>query len=345
MENSMKIYLKADAQPGVFQICGVKEQDLVLSNQFLETIGLRGLSPHTTRAYGFDLINVFRWLSEQKIQIQDLKQKDLFDYIAWQIKAKANPKSINRRLTTCRLFYRFCYDQPLPGGPGNNLPSPHYKGAGRESNLGLWQRKSPSRLQLRVKVPRKIVEPLNTNQVRLFLNHFHSYRDLSMVMAMLFCGLRSREVLSMNLDDVNLNTLEIRVCGKGNRERILPIPPALCRLLQNYLRFERPEFSSEKLFLVMQGKRRGEEIKASALRSLFRRRRSGSGIACANPHRMRHTFGANMAREGVHLSVLQRLMGHADGSTTLQYINLSMTDIAKEFQRATTKIQNRYQSN
>lgn len=341
----MKIHLKADANPGTFRIYGVKDTDLILSNRFLETIGLRGLSPHTTRAYGFDLINLFRWLSLLKIQFEDLKQKDLFDYIAWQIKAKANPKSINRRLTTCRLFYRFCYDRPLPGGPGNNLPSPHYKGAGRESNLGLWRRRSPNRLQLRVKEPRKIIEPLNAKQIRLFLKHFHTYRDLSMVMAMLLCGLRCREVLSMNLEDVNLNALEIRVCGKGNRERSLPIPQLLCRLFQNYLHFERPQFPSQKFFLVMQGKRRGEGIKPSALRSLFRRRRSSSGIACANPHRMRHTFGVNMAREGVHLSVLQRLMGHANCSTTLQYINFFMADIASEFQRAMTAIQNRYQNN
>ena len=65
-------------------------------------------------------------------------------------------------------------------------------------------------------------------------------------------------------------------------------------------------------------------------------------VACANPHRFRHTFGTDMARSGVRLPILKTMMGHANGITTLQYINLSMADIADEYRRAIKEIQKRY---
>lgn len=80
----------------------------------------------------------------------------------------------------------------------------------------------------------------------------------------------------------------------------------------------------------------------SGLRSLFRHRRRQPELATANAHRFRHTFGSDMAREGVRLPILQRMMGHADPVTTLRYIQLSMADIAREYQRALDTIETRY---
>jgi integrase/recombinase XerD len=81
----------------------------------------------------------------------------------------------------------------------------------------------------------------------------------------------------------------------------------------------------------------------TGLRSLFRQRRRDHAIARANPHRFRHTFGADMARLGVRLPILQRMMGHADSTTTLHYIHLSMADIADEYRRVIAELQRRYQ--
>ena len=82
----------------------------------------------------------------------------------------------------------------------------------------------------------------------------------------------------------------------------------------------------------------------AGLRSLFRYRRREDELSNANAHRFRHTFGADMARAGVRLPILQRMMGHAKAETTLQYINLAMTDIAAEYRRASKVIQRRYRS-
>ena len=81
----------------------------------------------------------------------------------------------------------------------------------------------------------------------------------------------------------------------------------------------------------------------AGLRRIFRTRRHQAEIANANPHRFRHTFGADMARAGVRLPVLQKMMGHAHAETTIRYVNLAMADVADEYNRAVKRIESRYQ--
>ena len=81
----------------------------------------------------------------------------------------------------------------------------------------------------------------------------------------------------------------------------------------------------------------------AALRRIFRTRRERESLANANPHRLRHTFGADMIRAGVRLSVLQKMMGHEHPKTTLQYVNVAFTDIQDEFNRAVERVRARYE--
>jgi integrase len=135
----------------------------------------------------------------------------------------------------------------------------------------------------------------------------------------------------------------LRVLGKGNKERTLPLPELVVDIYRRYLRFERPRRDAgESLFVVLQGARRGRSMTEAGLRSLFRQRRKTPLLASANAHRFRHTFGADMARAGVRLPILQRLMGHTDPGMTLRYIELSMVDIADEYRRALEEIERRY---
>ena len=175
------------------------------------------------------------------------------------------------------------------------------------------------------------------------LARFSRYRDLCIAYLMLLSGLRSREVLALEIGDVDNAENRLRVSGKGGKERILPLPSLLINYLRDYLRLERPSVCRTKaLFVVLQGKRRGFAMTPDGMRSLFRHRRRDKTLENANPHRLRHTFGADMARAGVRLPVLQRMMGHEDSKMTLHYINLSMSDVAAEFQRAAVEIHKRY---
>ena len=303
----------------------------------------RGLSVHTVRAYGFDLVVLLRWLALDNRCLTELKTSDLLAFIRTQRQHGAQPKSINRRLCTTRLFFRFCTGREMEDGPGVSLPATHYKGRVRDRKLGLHIIRSPRRRKLMVKTPRKLVEPLTREQVMAFLRNLHRYRDVAIVYLMLLCGLRSREVLRLGRRDVSLLERRMRVWGKGAKERNVPLADLAAAAVEQYLKHERPwDAGAEALFVCLQGKRRGQAMTPEGLRSLFRGRRRLPDLANANPHRFRHTFGADMARSGVSLPVLQKLMGHADHHTTLRYINLSLDDIADAYRIAAAQIRKRY---
>lgn len=326
------------------RLVDVGRRPVAQANRFLAALTVRGLSRATLRAYGFDLVTLYRWLRHRRLSLPALTAEKLLDYVAAQRRAGSQPSSINRRLTTAQLLYRFCTGRDLEAAAGLG-PAPHYRGRGRDHHLGLHPLARPRRLKLRVKAPRRVVEPLSSTEVRRFLRSLRRYRDLALVHLMLLCGLRSAEVLKLEPGDVLFEDGQIRIRGKGERDRVLPLPQVVARSVSDYVRWERPaDSTSRQLFVVLQGKQRGRAMTAAGLRSLFRQRRRDHAMARANPHRFRHTFGADMARAGVRLPILQRMMGHADAATTLQYIHLSMADIADEYRRAVEEIQRRYRT-
>ncbi len=304
---------------------------------------IRGIMPASIRAYGYDLVIIHRWMKGCQKTLVDLKTADLLSFIEEQKKKRIHPKSINRRLTTCRSIYRFTYQKEIPTGLGVSLPSPYYRGPGKDRELGLFGIPKRQQLQLSVKVPKTLIEPLKEARVNYFLKDISSYRNLSIVLLMLLCGLRSCEVLSLKIEWLDLSSLQIRVRGKGGRERVLPLPEALIPSIKKYLKLERPvQCSTDSVFVVLKGSRTGDPLTPAGLRSLFRYRRKISGITEAHPHRFRHSFGHNMAVAHVPLPILQKMMGHACHTTTLQYIHFSIDDIREEYYKAMENLQKRY---
>jgi site-specific recombinase XerD len=147
-------------------------------------------------------------------------------------------------------------------------------------------------------------------------------------------GLRSSEVLALNRDDVLLSEAQLRVCGKGNKLRFLPLAPETTQLLDHYLRLERPNPCTAALFVSLKGPARGARMTLAGLRSLFRYHRRITGVKLANPHRFRHTFASDMVRAGVSLPALMQLMGHADIQTTLVYVHITPQDVYLQYARA-----------
>ncbi|MFZ0929319.1 MAG: site-specific integrase [Syntrophobacteraceae bacterium] len=109
-------------------------------------------------------------------------------------------------------------------------------------------------------------------------------------------------------------------------------------VLELYLRIERPQTRSPFVFIVLKGPNRGNPLTPAGLRTIFRHHRRASSVCKANPHRFRHTFGADMVRAGISLPALMKLMGHSRIHTTMLYVQLSPQDVWREFNRA---VQNR----
>jgi len=190
---------------------------------------------------------------------------------------------------------------------------------------------------LRLREPRTVVLPLRSSEVAQFWESFHTFRDLALVGLMLYDGLRSGEALALQLADVRLAEGQILVRGKGNKQRLLPLPQDVGEVLQKYLWLERPPTPSPALFICLKGCRRGAALSLAGLRSLFRHHRRTSEIPQANPHRFRHTFGADMVRAGISLPALQQLMGHAQIRTTLRYVHLAPEDVWRAYRNALEK--------
>jgi integrase/recombinase XerD len=310
-------------------------------NEFLDAEATRRLSPCSLRAYAFSLLCLWRWLAQGAKRLEDLQETDLLDFMRFQERrgTKASkpvaPKTINHRLTAARCLYRFRYCRDLPEGPRAfpRRSHPYYTAVASEVGY-LHPARSRAR-QVRLTEPRKVLLPLSPEDVGRFLQGFRSWRDLGMVALMLLCGLRSREVIGAGLGDLAFSQGELRVRGKGGKERVVPLAPQVLSLLSSYLEVERPREACERLFVVLKGPRRGRPLTPAGLRSLFRHHRSTSGIAAAHPHRLRRTFASDMARAGISLPSLMKLMGHSDIHTTMVYVEISPRDVWEEFQRVT----------
>jgi integrase len=172
------------------------------------------------------------------------------------------------------------------------------------------------------------------DEVARFWSSFRTARDLAIVGLMLLEGLRSGEGLGLNQDDLLLSEAQLRVRGKGNKLRFLPLAPETVQLLDHYRRLERPPVGTPALFISLKGPARGTRMTPAGLRSLFRYHRQRTGVQLANPHRFRHTFASDMVRGGISLPALMQLMGHADIQTTLHYVQITPQDVYRQYARA-----------
>jgi integrase/recombinase XerD len=189
-----------------------------------------------------------------------------------------------------------------------------------------------------VKTPKRTIAPLSVDEVARFWSSFRTSRDLAIVGLMLLQGLRSQEVLNLNRDDLLLAEAQIRVRGKGNKTRFLPLAPEATQLLDHYLRLERPTRSTDALFVSLKGPARGARMTPAGIRSLFRHHRQTTGIKIANPHRFRHTFASDMVRGGISLPALMQLMGHAQIQTTLVYMQVTPLEVYQQYARAVAQL-------
>ena len=158
---------------------------------------------------------------------------------------------------------------------------------------------------------------------------------------MLYCGLRSCEVLSLDVTDIDVGGRWARVTGKGGKERRVPLDTDVASVIQVYLLAERPESASIRLFIVAKGPSRGQPLTPAGLRRVFRYHREIAGVPAGNPHALRHTFGTALAEAGVDLAVMQALLGHAHVDTTARYIHLAPGHVKAEFDAARDRMRAR----
>jgi len=303
-------------------------------NRFLDREWVRRLAETTLRSYAMDLLHFLRWWAgvnhTDAISEGALSASVLVDYLRFQAGQCPQPAAatINRRVGVVERALR----NEFPNTASPFAPGFHHFYWWR-SPLGIG-RPRPTLSRLRVKEPKRIVMPLSVDEVARFWSSFRTSRDLAIVGLMLLQGLRLKEVVALNCEDVLPSESQIRVRGKGNKIRILPLASDTVLLLDHYLRLERPRGCGQPLFVSLKGPARGVRMTPAGMRSLFRHHRRVSETASAHPHRFRHTFASDMVRAGISLPTLMQLMGHAHISTTMIYVQVSPRDVFEQYARA-----------
>jgi integrase len=313
-------------------------REVVWVNRYLDREYVRRLADTTLRACAYNLLHFVRWWESLhhtgEVVERDLTESTLLDYLKFQSNHRPAIASTTINVRICiadRALRNEFPEAPFPMAQGFQHP---YL---RRGPLGLGRRRLAIS-RLRVRVPKRQPVPLSVDEVARFWSSFRTARDLAIVGLMLLQGLRSAEVLALNEDDVLLSEAQLRVRGKGNKLRFLPLAPETVQLLDHYRLLERPQVGTTALFISLKGRARGIRMTLPGLRSLFRHHRKCTGIQLANPHRFRHTFASDMVRAGISLPALKQLMGHADIQTTLRYVQITPQDVYLQYTQAVAQL-------
>ena len=339
---------------------GWRAADLQVCNDYLGYLADRRYSAASVRAYAFDLLHFARWLAGQDAGLDGVDTDALLRYLAAcraerrqgqhdNVISLANgralgfaPATINRRLAAVSgLFSFWSMRDPAVANPVPRGPAARRAASGERAGLlGHLARPKP-RSQLRVREPRRLPRGLDRAETAALLASFRTDRDRAIAGLMLLSGLRSAEVLGLRVADVDVGRGWVRVTGKGDKERRVPLDPDVAGLVQSYLLAERPETASRALFVVAKGPHRGQPLTPAGLRRVFRYHREISGVAAGHPHALRHSFGTALAEAGVDLSVIQALMGHDHVDSAAAYIHLAPSFLREEFDAARARLRAR----
>jgi site-specific recombinase XerD len=346
--------LRVEGNEGRWQLAGQGAGRFRLLNSYLGYLADRAYASKTVEAYAFDLLAFARWLSSEGTPLEDVTTDAIVRYLAacrrapvrgrpggnvYSIRDGRNAgyavRTINRRLAAISGF--FGYREMLD--PDARSPVPRGREARRatrgERSGELGHLRTPqARSRLRLREPRRLPRALDANELRALIGSFRTQRDRAIAGLMVFSGLRSAEVLGLEVRDVDIARGWAHVVGKGNKERRVPIDPDVASLVQAYLLAERPETSSAALFIVAKGPHRGEPLTPAGLRTVFRHHRAKAGVPAGHPHALRHSFGTALAEAGVDLAVIQALMGHDHVDSAAAYIHLAPAHLRSAYDAA-----------
>jgi integrase/recombinase XerC len=274
----------------------------------------RNCSPHTRRAYGSDLAQLAAHLGPAA-RPEAVSPDDLRGFLAARHR-RLHPASIGRKLAAIRAFYRWLVrERDLPRDPSAGLAGP----------------RQPPRLPRPLSVDdcAAVVEaPAADDLVAL--------RDRALVELLYGAGLRVGEVVALDVRDLDLLAREVRVLGKGRKERSVPLPEAARTALAAWLEARRrPGYQAEPLFVSLAGGQPGRRLGERAVRRVLARRAAAAGVADrVHPHRLRHSYATHLLDMGADLREIQELLGHASLSTTQRYLAVSAERLFEVYDRA-----------
>ena len=267
---------------------------------FRDDLIAQTVSPHTRNAYLSDLIQC------SECHANDMPQwssGDISDVLLALTKQGKSPRSIARALSALRCFYKFLREQKL------------------RTDNPVATHKTP-------KIGRALPKDLSEQEVEALIDAPDietalGLRDRAMLEVLYACGLRVTELLNLRLELINLKQGYLRIVGKGNKERLVPLGQMACDWIEQYLDQARPQLyktATDYVFLTQHG---GIMSRQNFWYSIKRYALQAGIQAELSPHTLRHAFATHLLNHGADLRVVQMLLGHSDLSTTQIYTHVA----------------------
>jgi integrase/recombinase XerD len=274
----------------------------------------RHLSPNTLDGYGRDLAKLGQFLTARgRADVDDVTAGDITDHLIELAEAKLSPRSRARALVAMRgLFRHLVGERWLDADPTALIDTPR------------TARRLPGVLGEDA-VAKLIAQPADTPRGR---------RDAAMIELAYASGLRVSELVTIKLADVNLNHGFVRVTGKGNKTRLVPVGTAARDKIAHYFEHDRPllvrDPAERALFLTERGRPMTRQAFWKALRNYARRAGVRLPAGDISPHKLRHSFATHLLEHGADLRAVQAMLGHADISTTQIYTQVSRARVLEQ---------------
>ncbi len=308
-----------------------------LLDEYLRFVAARA-RPNTALAAAYDIKVAFTVLVKDP---RNVTTTDVLTFIEAQRKPRSgsvlvrledgesglSARTIKRRLATLSGLFGYL----LARGEVSANPVPH----------GLATRHRSRRGSPLIRTPQTLPRVLSPDQITALLQNLRTVRDLAMVEAMVFGGLRRVEVLGLRLGDLRLGENRVFVAeGKGGHQRLVPIAPRFFASVGEYLQKERPRVSTtDRVFVVLKGPHRGLPLTAEGLDEVFDAARRRAGLEHATCHQLRHTCLTRLREAGMALEAVQAQAGHRSIESTRIYLHLADNWLADQYRQAMEEIE------
>lgn len=275
----------------------------------------KNLSPRTIEKYKYSLIVFEKYMLNKNINLFDVTQQDIMDFITNYFKDKGVSSKTNS-ITSINNFYIYLVkDKRIDINPCENIDRPKMK------------KRLPDVLTVN-EVDKLLDIPLHTKE---------DYRDKAILEVLYATGIRISELTNLKMQDVDFTNKVVRVFGKGSKERIVPINKYALKYLGMYLDI-RGSFLKGKLtdyiFLNSKGEAISRESFGLELNKIVKKQGLNKRVT---PHMLRHSFATHMLNQGADLRSIQELLGHSDISTTTIYTHVSNEKVKNDYLKYHTR--------
>lgn len=262
----------------------------------------RGVSDNTLNAYRTDLKIFLNWLEQEDIELLQAEDQDIRRYLSSLHKLSA--RTVSRRLSSMRRFYAYSLREgQIKSDPTARIESPR---------LGRTLPKSLTETDIE-----NLLDAPDESEAM-------GMRDKTMLEILYATGLRVSELVELKMGQVNQRQGVIRVLGKGNKERLVPLGEEALDCLDRYLNHARSELLKGKNCEALFPSNRGKAMTRQTFWHLIKRYAILAGInKPLSPHVLRHAFATHLLNHGADLRVVQMLLGHSDISTTQIYTHVA----------------------